>query len=90
MLHTRLSQKSELNNFSQWLEPGKKDNVPTCWDSERACTGQSPRMWKIEQSKKFWKLPIYHHGGYSIWSWDILGFFYIITISLAVEEDEEF
>ena len=30
MVHSRLSQKSEFNNFSQWLEPGTKENVPTC------------------------------------------------------------
>ena len=46
MVHSRLSQKSEFNNFSQWLEPGAKDNVPTCWDSETASAGQSPMMCK--------------------------------------------
>ena len=44
-------------------------------------------------AQKSWKLPMYHHGGYSVWSWDFFFKFlriYIITISLAVEEDEEF
>ena len=65
MVHTRLSHKSEFNNFSQSLEPSKKDNVPTCWDSERACmpTGQSRRMRKMELPKKSLELPMYDPGG---------------------------
>ena len=58
MAHTRLSQKLEFNNFSQWLEPGKKNHVPTCRDSERACTGQSPRMWKMELTKNLGSYPM--------------------------------
>ena len=59
MVHTRLNQKSEFNNFRQWLEQGKKDNVPTFRDLERACTGQSRMMWKMEFHKKSWKLTTY-------------------------------
>ena len=64
-VHTRLSQKFEFNNFSHWLEPGKKDNVPT-WHLLRL--GKS-MYWSITKdvkngaAKKSWKLPMYHHCG---------------------------
>ena len=93
MVHTRLSQKSEFNNFSQWLEPGMKDKCSyTCWDSEIACTswsitkdvenGATEQSWKL-YLRIIMAVIVYDHEIF----YDFFLRIYIITISLAVEED---
>ena len=61
---------------------------------EQAGTAFNHQNVKNGAAQKSLRLPMYHHGGYQVYDHEIFYnffyFIYIITISFAVEEDEEF